>query len=106
VGADGTAGLQESVQMSADAVRRRVVVYGRVQGVFFRDSVRRRAVEAGVAGWVCNRRDGAVESVLEGAPDAVERLVRFCEMGPRHAEVARVDVEEQAPEGLRGFEVR
>jgi acylphosphatase len=92
--------------MSADAVRRRVAVYGRVQGVFFRDSVRRRAEEASVAGWVCNRRDGAVEAVFEGLPDAVERLVRFCETGPRQADVARVEVEEQAPEGLRGFEIR
>lgn len=92
--------------MSADVIRRRIVVYGQVQGVFFRDSVRRRAVETEVAGWVCNRPDGAVEAVLEGAANAVERLVRFCETGPRHAEVARVDVAEEQPEGLGGFEVR
>lgn len=92
--------------MSADSVRRRIVVYGRVQGVFFRDSVRRRAHEAGVAGWVCNRRDGAVEAVLEGPPDAVARVIRFCETGPRHAEVARVELSEEAPEGLRGFAIR
>ncbi len=92
--------------MSADVVRRRAVIYGRVQGVFFRDSVRRRAQEVGVAGWVSNRRDGAVEAVLEGAPDAVARLIRFCETGPRHAEVAQVEVSEEAPEGLRGFEIR
>jgi acylphosphatase len=92
--------------MNADVVRRRVSVYGRVQGVFFRDSVRRRALQDGVAGWVCNRRDGAVEAVLEGPADAVERVLRFCETGPRQAEVARVDVEEEAPEGLRGFQIR
>ena len=93
--------------MSAEVIRRRIVVYGHVQGVFFRDSVRRRAVETHLAGWVCNRPDGAVEAVLEGAPNAVERLVRFCETGPRHAEVARVDVAEEPPEGrLGGFEVR
>ena len=92
--------------MSAEVIRRRIVVYGHVQGVFFRDSVRRRAVETHLAGWVCNRPDGAVEAVLEGAPNAVERLVRFCETGPRHAEVARVDVAEEQPEGLGGFEVR
>ena len=92
--------------MSPDAVRNRIVVYGRVQGVFFRDSVRRRAQEAGVAGWVCNRGDGAVEAVLEGPPDAVARVIRFCETGPRHAEVARVEVADEAPEGMRGFEIR
>ncbi len=92
--------------MTADVERRRVVVYGHVQGVFFRDSVRRRALEAGVAGWVCNRRDGTVEAVFEGAPDAVARLIRFCETGPRHADVARVEVAEEAVAGLRGFQVR
>jgi Acylphosphatase len=50
--------------MSADTVRRRVVVSGRVQGVFFRDSTRERAEAEGVAGWACNRGDGAVEVVL------------------------------------------
>jgi acylphosphatase len=87
-------------------IRRRVVVHGRVQGVFFRDSTRRRAQQHGVAGWVSNRWDGAVEAVFEGEPDAVERLVRFMREGPRGAEVERVDVAEENPEGLRGFSVR
>ena len=55
--------------------RVRVVVHGHVQGVFFRDSVRRTARERGVAGWVRNRRDGTVEAVFEGEPDAVEAIV-------------------------------
>jgi len=87
-------------------VRRRVIAHGRVQGVFFRDSARERARAHGVSGWVRNRDDGAVEAVLEGRPDAVERLVRFFETGPSHASVERLEVEEESPEGLSGFEVR
>jgi acylphosphatase len=82
------------------------VVHGRVQGVFFRDTTRRRASDRGVAGWVANRADGAVEAVLEGAPDAVEAMVRFAHEGPRGAEVERVEVFEEEPEGIEGFAVR
>ena len=74
--------------------------------MFFRDSVRRRAAQHGVAGWVANRWDGAVEAVFEGEPDAVDRLVEFMREGPRGAEVERVDVTEEKPEGLSGFLVR
>jgi acylphosphatase len=77
-----------------------------VQGVFFRDSVRRLAQPRGVGGWVANRADGAVEAVFEGEPDAVERLVDFCRTGPRGAQVESVDVAEEEPEGLSGFTVR
>jgi acylphosphatase len=86
--------------------RKRVVISGRVQGVFFRDSARRRAEAAGVAGWVANRADGAVEAVFEGEPAPVDELVEFCRRGPSRAEVASVEVEEEEPEGLTGFEVR
>lgn len=86
--------------------RRRVVVSGRVQGVFFRDATRERALEAGVAGWVCNRGDGRVEAVLEGEPEAVEALVRFCRRGPASARVDEVEVHDEEPEALAGFEVR
>jgi acylphosphatase len=86
--------------------RKRVVVSGRVQGVFFRDSTRRRAEAAGLTGWVANRADGAVEAVFEGEPDAVDEMVEFCRRGPSRAEVASVEVEEEPPEGLTGFEVR
>jgi acylphosphatase len=85
--------------------RRRVVVSGRVQGVFFRDTVRRRAEGAGIAGWVSNRPDGTLEAVFEGEPSAVEELVGFCRRGPSRAEVESVEVTEEEPEGLDGFEV-
>ena len=86
-------------------VRRRVRAHGRVQGVFFRDSVRRAAASAGVAGWAANRPDGTVEAVFEGAAEAVERLVALCRSGPGHAEVERLDVADEEPEGLAGFRI-
>ena len=86
--------------------RKRVVVSGRVQGVFFRDTTRRRAEAAGVAGWVRNRPDGAVEAVFEGDPAAVEELVEFSRRGPSRAEVVSLEVVEEEPEGLSGFGVR
>jgi acylphosphatase len=87
-------------------IRRRVVVHGHVQGVFFRDSARRLAQRHGVAGWVANRRDGAVEAVFEGELDSVERLVAFSRAGPRGAQVDSVEVFEEEPEDLRDFVVR
>ncbi len=78
---------------------------GFVQGVFFRDTVRRRAEARGVAGWVRNNRDGTVEAVFEGEPDAVERLVAFCRDGPPGARVDRVEIFAEKPEGLAGFRI-
>jgi acylphosphatase len=85
--------------------RRRVVVRGHVQGVFFRDSTRREASSRGVAGWVSNRPDGAVEAVFEGDPEAVDALVDFCRGGPRGASVEDVEVFDEEPEDLREFRV-
>lgn len=87
-------------------IRRRVVVHGHVQGVFFRDSVRQQAVSRGVAGWVRNNRDGTVEAAFEGEREAVDRLVDLCHSGPRGARVDRVDVFEEDPEPLAGFAIR
>ena len=86
-------------------VRRRVIVHGRVQGVGFRYSVARTAVTRSVAGWARNRPDGTLEAVFEGEPEAVDTLVRFCHEGPRGAEVERVEVVEEEPEGVQGFDV-
>lgn len=86
-------------------VRKRVVVHGRVQGVFFRDATRRLAARHGVAGSVRNTTDGTVEAVFEGPPDVVAKLVAFCGEGPRGAAVERVEVYEESPEGLRSFRV-
>jgi acylphosphatase len=86
-------------------VRKRVRAHGRVQGVFFRDSVRRAAESAGVGGWAANCADGTVEAVFEGPEAAVERLVELCRRGPGHADVSRLDVADEPPEGLAGFRV-
>ena len=84
-------------------IRRRVVVRGLVQGVFFRDTVRRAALRAEVGGWVRNNDDGTVEAVFEGEDDAVGRLVALCRQGPRGARVDRVEVVDEEPEGLTSF---
>ena len=86
--------------------RKRVVVHGRVQGVWFRASTQDEARLARVSGWVCNRPDGSVEAVFEGAHDAVERMLRYVRRGPRGARVERVEVFEEAPRGEQDFAVR
>ena len=90
----------------SDVARSRVVVHGHVQGVFFRDSCRSEANARGVAGWITNRPDGAVEAVFEGDPDDVAALVELCRRGPRGADVASVDETSEDPEGLTGFRIR
>jgi acylphosphatase len=87
-------------------MRRRVVVHGYVQGVFFRDTTRRLALEHGVAGWARNTWEGTVEAVFEGEPEDVERLVAFVRRGPPEASVERVEVFDEPEEGLRGFAIR
>ena len=82
-----------------------MIVSGVVQGVGFRYAVERAARNRGVAGWVRNRSDGTVEAVLEGDLDAVESVERLCREGPRGAVVTDVEVEEETPEGLSGFDV-
>ena len=85
--------------MTPQKKRLRLRVEGRVQGVFFRASMRREAVSLGVSGIVRNLPDGAVEAVVEGEADAVDRLVAWSHHGPREAEVTQVLV---TPEAYRG----
>ena len=92
--------------MGNPTVRYRVLVSGRVQGVFFRDTCQRVANEHGVAGWVRNLGDGRVEAVFEGDAAGVERLVRWTRDGPAEASVSDVAVQDEPVEGLTGFEVR
>ncbi len=86
-------------------IRRRVVVHGLVQGVYFRDTARQLAQQHGIAGWVRNRWDGTVEAVFEGEPESVERLVQLMHEGPRGAVVER-EVFDEEPEQLAGFAIR
>lgn len=86
--------------------RIRVRAHGRVQGVFFRDSVRREAVRRGVAGWARNCSDGTAEAVFEGPAEAVAAMVEFVRRGPGHAEISDIETSSEPPQGLSGFDVR
>jgi acylphosphatase len=91
--------------MPTDLVRQHVVVTGRVQGVFFRDTLRRRAETRGVAGWARNRADGSVEAVFEGPETSVIDMLVFMKEGPHRAEVRTMSTSREDPEGLSGFAV-
>ena len=72
-------------------IRVRLIIQGRVQGVWFRDSTRRQAIGLGVCGWAKNRPDGTVEVLAEGPEEQVKKLIAWCHQGPSHARVTRVD---------------
>ena len=95
--------MSESAQQR---VARRAVIAGCVQGVWFRDSARRRAESLGVAGWARNRLDGTVEVWAQGRRDAVEALLDYCRIGPPRAIVERLTVDEVTPAELDDFDVR
>lgn len=78
---------------SASRITLRLVIHGRVQGVFFRDSMRREAQNLSVAGWVRNRSNGTVEATVHGEPSAVDAIVRWARHGPQRAQVERVEIE-------------
>jgi acylphosphatase len=86
-------------------VRKKALVTGRVQGVFFRDECRRRAQEEGVSGVVRNLPDGRVEAIFEGPDEAVERMITWCHQGSEYAHVDLVEVQVEEPRGERGFSV-
>jgi len=86
-------------------IARRALVSGRVQGVGFRFFARRAAESAGVAGWARNLPDGRVETVVEGEDSAVERYLEKIRRGPMGGRVDGVEVEELAPEGMKGFRI-
>lgn len=79
---------------------------GRVQGVGFRYSCARAAIAAGVAGWVRNLPDGAVEAAFEGEEHAVDAMTDWMRSGPRWAHVTSVDTSEEDPAGVSGFDIR
>ena len=86
-------------------IRRRVLVSGRVQGVFYRDTCRSVAQSAGVTGTARNLSDGSVEVVLEGEPAAVEKVIAWCREGTEGSRVEAVDVSEEEPKGDSSFRV-
>jgi len=104
--ADGSARFAGAIDNAPVSIRKRLLVQGRVQGVFFRDSLRELARSESVAGWARNRSDGTVEVVLEGSDEAVARVIEFCERGPEQARVHGVEIDAEEPDGLTGFEIR
>ena len=86
-------------------VRRRILVSGRVQGVFYRDTCRREAERIGVGGRASNLDDGRVEVIVEGEPDAVDAMIDWCRRGSDPANVTNIEVEEQDPQGEDRFHV-
>ena len=82
-----------------------MVVSGRVQGVFYRDSCRAEAQRLGVRGWVRNRSDRTVEVVAEGPRDRVEQLLAWCRQGPPRATVSGITVTDEVPAAERGFRI-
>jgi len=92
--------------VAANVVAREVVVYGRVQGVFFRGSCEQEAQRRGLAGWISNEPDGSVRAGFEGARKDVDALCEWCQHGSSGAVVEGVETEEREPGDLRGFVVR
>lgn len=84
----------------------RLRIDGNVQGVGFRHWTQRLAGQLELSGWVRNRRDGSVEAVFSGAPEAVEEAMKRCRIGPRSAKVTDVAVIEEDEPVVEGFEIR
>lgn len=89
-----------------DTARVRLVISGRVQGVWFRQSTAQEAERLGVSGWVRNMPNGGVEAVFEGPPDHVECAVEWAHRGPERAHVTEVERFTEAPTGGTGFQIR
>lgn len=87
-------------------IRVHVFISGHVQGIGFRASTQRKAHQLGLAGWVKNLADGGVEAVFEGPEEAVEKMVQWCHQGPFLAQVMKVEIKREKPEGLNGFEIK
>jgi acylphosphatase len=88
-------------------VRARLLISGRVQGVFYRATCRDEAAARGLAGWVRNLPDGRVEALLQGPREKVEDMIKWCYVGPPDARVSQIDVaHEEAADDLVGFRIR
>jgi len=90
----------------SERVARRLRVHGRVQGVWYRESMRQEAERLGIGGWVRNRLDGTVEALVEGDPIAVQQITDWARRGPRDAQVRGMDVAEESATGVAHFEKR
>ncbi len=100
------AGFRLTAETTHKTVRAHLLVHGRVHGVGYRYACAATAGSLGIAGWVRNRPDGAVEAVFEGRDEQVGAAVEWCRHGPSVAHVTGVDVVDEPPEGLDGFTIR
>ena len=83
-----------------------LIVSGRVQGVFFRDNVRRKALELGLKGYAKNLPDGNVEVVAEGSENKLNGLIEFIKKGPGISRVKNIQIKHKEPENFKNFEIR
>ena len=84
-----------------------LVVHGRVQGVYYRATAQEKAIGLGLAGWVRNRADGAVEVVAEGDRERLDKLIEWCRVGPERAQVGNVDIDWESYTGeFREFAIK
>ena len=84
----------------------KLIVSGRVQGVFFRDSTRRKALELGLTGYAKNLSNGDVEVVVEGNEDKINALIEFIKNNPGHSKVENIIISNKAPESFKLFEIK
>ena len=82
-----------------------LIIKGKVQGVFYRQSARKEAVRLGVTGWVKNNEDGAVTAVATGTEEQIQQFIKWCRQGPTLAQVTEVIVSETPHEPYTTFEV-
>ena len=82
-----------------------IIVYGHVQGVFFRASAQTQASELGITGWVRNLQDGTVEVYAEGNQDVLDHFIEWCQKGPSSAKVSRCDLDWIAPQVMSNFKI-
>jgi len=83
-----------------------ITISGKVQGVFYRASMRAKAIDLGLRGIVMNRSDGTVYAEVEGLPEDIEKLLEWCEKGPEQAVVFKVETKPVKPKYYFGFEIK
>lgn len=86
-------------------ITRQLRIHGKVQGVFFRESMRRKALELNVTGWVRNRKDGTVEAMIHGVREAITQMIDWAHSGPELAKVTHLEVSE-AQGNFENFETK
>lgn len=84
-------------------ISRQILIHGHVQGVFFRQSAQKKALELGVSGLVRNLKDGSVEVIAEGSSEKIKLLIEWCHSGPTRARVDKVDIHECPLKNYTGF---